>query len=135
MRVVIDTNVLISAIFWSGRPKQLLHEVRRGHVTFLSSEPLLSELREILTRNDKPFNLSSEAADHVIRTLSGFAEIVTTVSHITACADEADNRVLECAVDGGAEYIVTGDQGLLNLRYFRGAAIVSVAEAFRHLPG
>jgi putative PIN family toxin of toxin-antitoxin system len=55
MRIVIDTNVLISATFWTGNPKQLLNKVRRGEVTFITSETLLEELKEVLTREDKPF--------------------------------------------------------------------------------
>ena len=57
MRVVIDTNVLISATFWTGRPKQLLNKVRRGEVIYLTSRILLDELKEILIRVDKPFKL------------------------------------------------------------------------------
>ena len=48
MRVVIDTNVLLSATFWTGKPKQLLNKVRRLEITFLTSEILLSELKEVL---------------------------------------------------------------------------------------
>ncbi len=55
MRAVIDTNVLISATFWTGKPKQLLNKVRRGEVIFLTSEVLLDELKEILVRADKSF--------------------------------------------------------------------------------
>jgi len=58
VRIVIDTNVLISAIFWTGKPKQLLNKVRNKKVTFLTSKALLHELKEILVRKDKPFKLS-----------------------------------------------------------------------------
>jgi putative PIN family toxin of toxin-antitoxin system len=57
VRVVIDTNVLISAIFWTGKPKQLLNHVRRERITFVTSNQLLDELREILIRQDKPFRI------------------------------------------------------------------------------
>jgi putative PIN family toxin of toxin-antitoxin system len=132
VRVVIDTNVLISAVFWSGKPKQLLQEVRLGHFTFLTSHTLLRELREILTRSDKPFRLSGEEADRIVGMLGSLAELVSTTSRITVCADEPDNRVLECAVDGGADLIVTGDRELLKLRSFQGVKITGVAESFEH---
>ena len=57
MRVVIDTNVLISAIFWTGKPKQILNKVRREEITFLTSESILKELKNVLRKAGKPFKL------------------------------------------------------------------------------
>ena len=128
MRAVIDTNVLISAIFWPGKPKQLLNQVRRGQVIFLTSEVLLAELKEVLTRQDKPFRLSEEDAQRVLSSVRDLAEIVQTHSAVTICRDADDNRVLECAIDGGANRIVTGDGHLLELGFFNGIEIVTVAD-------
>lgn len=128
MRAVIDTNVLISAIFWPGKPKQLLNQVRRGQVIFLTSEVLLVELKEVLTRQDKPFRLSEEDAQRVLSSVRDLAEIVQTHSAVTICRDADDNRVLECAIDGGANRIVTGDGHLLELGFFNGIEIVTVAD-------
>lgn len=128
MRAVIDTNVLISAIFWPGKPKQLLNQVRRGEITFLTSNPLLAELKEVLTRNDKPFKLSEEEAARVLAVIRDLAEIVQPQSLITRCRDEADNRVLECAVEGLADWIITGDKHLLDLGPFEEIKITTVAE-------
>jgi putative PIN family toxin of toxin-antitoxin system len=93
VRAVIDTNVLISAIFWTGRPKQLLNKVRRGEIIFLTSLPLLEELKAVLMREDKPFRLSVEEADRVVATMWALAEIVQTQSRVAVCRDEADNSV------------------------------------------
>jgi len=128
VRAVIDTNVLISAIFWPGKPKQLLNQVRRGQVIFLTSEVLLAELKEVLTRQDKPFRLSEEDAQRVLSSVRDLAEIVQTHSAVTICRDADDNRVLECAIDGGANRIVTGDGHLLELGFFNGIEIVTVAD-------
>ena len=131
MRVVIDTNILISAIFWPGKPKQLLNQVRRGDITFLTSQALLTELKAVLTREDKPFKLSEEEARRVLRSISGIAEIVQPHSSVTRCRDETDNRVLECALDGRADWIITGDTHLLELRSFEGIKITTVADFLR----
>lgn len=128
MRVVIDTNVLISAIFWTGSPKRLLNRVRRGEVTFVTFRLLLDELREILVRPDKPFKLTEEEADRVVKAMENVAEVVETQSQVMVCRDENDNRVLECALDGRAEWIITGDAHLLELQSFKGVRIVTVAE-------
>jgi uncharacterized protein len=131
VRVVIDTNVLISATFWPGKPKQLLNQVRRGKIDFLTSEILIAELKEVLTRDDKPFKLSEEEARHVLAAVLDIAQIVEPHSAITRCRDEADNRVLECALDGQADWIITGDRDLLDLKSFAGIKIGTVAEFLR----
>ena len=134
MRVVIDTNVLISAIFWTGRPKQLLNSVRRGDIMFLTSPALLDDLRAILTRPDKSFRLAVGDVDRVVTAMRHLAEMVQTYTHVVVCRDEADNRVLECAIDGQAKWIVTGDRGLLELPSFREIRIATVAD-FSRLTG
>jgi len=128
LRVVIDTNILISAIFWVGRPKRLLNVVRRGEVIFLTSKTLLAELKKVLTSGDKPFRLSEREAKEIIEHLKDIAELVSTTSKVSVCRDEADNRVLECALDGGADYIVTGDRDLLDLKSFKGIRIVKIGD-------
>jgi len=80
VRVVIDTNVLISAIFWTGKPKQLLNRVRHEVITFVTSNDLLNELKEILIRRDKPFHVSDNEADQVVEKMRGLAEIVKVLA-------------------------------------------------------
>jgi len=128
MRVVIDTNILISATFWAGKPKQLLNAVRRGEVSFLTSEILLEELEEVLTAEDKPFKLKKEEAGRVVDHLRKLAEVVSIESAVSVCRDDKDNCVLECARDGEANYVVTGDSDLLDLEPFEGVKIVKVAD-------
>ena len=128
MRVVIDTNVLISAIFWTGKPKQLLNRVRREEITFVTSNDLLNELKEILIRRDKPFNLSDNEANQVVEKMRGLAEVVKVHSRITVCHDEMDNKVLACAIDGKAEYVISGDIHLLGLGSFKSIKIMAVSD-------
>ncbi len=66
IRVVIDTNVLISAIFWAGKPKKLLNKVRKGKVIFLTSNSLIEELKDVLTAKDKPFKLEESEVKLII---------------------------------------------------------------------
>ncbi len=128
MRILIDTNVVISGTFWSGKPKALLNAVRQGDVTYITSETLLGELREVLTEQGKPFRLSAEEATQVIGAMRALATLISPTSHVSICRDEDDNRVLECAQDGRADYIVTGDKDLLALGVFAGIRIVNVSD-------
>lgn len=128
MRIVIDTNVLISAIFWTGKPKQLLNKVRYKKVIYLTSEVLLDELKDILVRKDKSFKLSEGEAERVVTAIRELGEIVQTHSQVTVCQDERDNHVIECAIDGGAECIVSGDLHLVELKSFKGVKIITVSD-------
>lgn len=128
MRVVIDTNVLISATFWSGKPKQILNMARRGEIRFLTSRVLLDELREILVRDDKPFRLSEDEAAYTVEKFEGPAEIVRPRCNVNICTHETDNRVLECALDGKAKWIIRGDRHLLDLGSFGETRIVTPAD-------
>jgi putative PIN family toxin of toxin-antitoxin system len=94
MRAVIDTNVLISATFWTGKPKQLLNKVRRREITFLTSEVLLDELRKILVRPDKPFKLSKEETARVVKAMEDMAEIVKVHSRVSVCRHEPPAMIL-----------------------------------------
>ena len=132
MRVVIDTNVLISALFWTGKPKQILNKVRQGEIQFLTSGVLLGELKEVLLEKNKQFKLSEEEAERIIEEMRELAEIIQTHTRIAACEDEPDNRVLECGIDGGAECIVTGDLHLLKLNSFNGIKIMTVMNFLKY---
>jgi putative PIN family toxin of toxin-antitoxin system len=128
VRVVIDTNVLISAIFWTGKPKQILNKVRQEEITFLTSEFILEELKKVLRKVDKPFKLSEEEADRVVTAMRELAVGVNIGSQVSVCQDENDNRVLECAIDGNADCIITGDFHLLQLGSFQKIDIMTVSD-------
>jgi len=128
VRVVIDTNVLISAIFWTGKPKQILNKVRQEEITFLTSEFILEELKNVLRKADKPFKLSEEDADRIVIAMRELAVVVKIGSHVSVCQDENDNRVLECALDGNADCIITGDFHLLQLGSFQKINIMTVSD-------
>jgi len=86
-------------------------------------------MKTVCTAMNKPFRLSKSEADEIIDHLKDIAgEIVSIKSKVTLCKDEADNRVLECALDGKAAYSVTGDNDLLSLKSFKGIKIVKVSD-------
>ena len=119
MRVVLDTNVLISAIFWTGKPKDILNVVRKRKVVFVTSQVLLD--------SNKPFQLEEKDAERVVRHIKDLAEIIRVTNRVTVCKHEADNCVLECAFCGKADYIITGDKDLLGLKSFEGIKIIKAA--------
>jgi putative PIN family toxin of toxin-antitoxin system len=121
-----DTNIFISGTFWRGLPRRALHLAKRGKVEIVTCESLLDELRDVLTRPDKPFCLSAKEADKVINNMRGYVRLVIPTRKVDVCRDPDDNLVIECALAGGAQYIVTGDPDLKMLRRFEEIEIVDV---------
>ena len=133
MRVVADTNVLISALLFGGVSDQVFLAGLRGEIQLITSDPLLKELERVLKNK---FKLDVHFVREVIDEVRNVAEVVEVSSHIDVISHpDEDNRVLECAVDGRADFIVTGDtKHILPLKEYRGIKILSPSEFIRRLP-
>jgi putative PIN family toxin of toxin-antitoxin system len=125
-RVVLDSNVIVSGLGWSGAPARIVEAVLAGELMLVTSSPLLAELRRVLAypKLAKVILEGEKLADLVEMS----SIVIEPVSVFDAVEDESDNRVLEAAVDGGADYIVSGDEHLLTLGAFRGIPIVTPSE-------
>ena len=126
MKVVADTNVLVSAFLFPGGPPEAFYRLAlERRVELITSRPLLAELGRVLT--DKfgwdPAR-AEEAVEQTIR-LATVVEPKSTLDEIAA--DPADNRVLEAAAEAEADAIVSGDRHLLALASWQGIAIRSPA--------
>jgi len=130
IRAVFDTNIVVSAQFWDGPPRQALLRVEQGNVTLLTSEVLVNELRKVLSRtkfNERLKNINKTASQLVEAHLS-VVEIVQPADISPAiAADPTDNAVLACAIGGKADYIVSGDAHLLNLSEYHNIPIRDVS--------
>ncbi len=122
MRVVFDTNVFVSAlVFPGGHGERTIQRVIDGHDHLLVSRAIVGELLGVLAGK---FARDREELARVAVFVAGIAEVIEPQVSITMLADEADNRILECALDGGAELIVTGDKEMLGLSDYEGVRIV-----------
>lgn len=126
MKVVLDTNVLVSAlVFPGGRGEAALRRIVEEQDQLVLSKPILDELLGVLGRK---FSKDAEELAHVAVFLSELSLLVRPRQRFHVAADEPDNRILECAVAGRADAIVTGDRELLQLREYRGVRIISLRE-------
>jgi putative PIN family toxin of toxin-antitoxin system len=113
MRAVVDTNVLISALFWGGTPRRVVDLAATGRFRAVTSPELLGELETVLAED---FGLPQEKVELVLRDILSYAEVITPVAAPEVpVRDLSDAKVLACAVAAGADCIVTGDQDLLSL--------------------
>lgn len=124
LRVVFDTNIYLSAILFGGNPRQCLNLARGGLIELFVSKPILWELAEKL---QSKFLWSGEETREVIEGLLVFASVVNPKKKITIIQKEPkDNRILECAQEAKADFIVSGDKKhLLSLVKFDNIPIIS----------
>lgn len=126
MRVVFDTNVLVSAlVFPGGRGDEALARIVEERDALLISKPILDELLGVLARK---FARDAEALSRVAVLLADIATLVKPRRRVSVLRDAPDNRILECAIAGRADLIVTGDRALLALGEHAGVRIVRLAE-------
>ena len=124
VRVVVDTNVLVSALVTNGKSRRLLLEVLETHIVILSSQ-MLAELADVLAR-DK-FKIASSQINRFLSTMITASKIVKDLTRFKVVAEDPDDDVvLNVAYVGKADYVVTGDKHLLALKRFKKSGIVTV---------
>jgi putative PIN family toxin of toxin-antitoxin system len=128
VKVVLDTNVIVSAVLKAGgSPDLIVKAWRAGSYQLITSAPLLLELKEVLDRPriSKRAGFSPAEARDILAAMADSAIVAEAELTIEVVeADPDDNRVLEAAVSAGADYIVSGDQHLLALQSYEGISIV-----------
>jgi putative PIN family toxin of toxin-antitoxin system len=124
-RVVFDTNIFLSAFTFGEKPEVVFEMVRAGRIQLIVSTSILAELASILKSR---FAWDDEDIREALMAVGRQAELVKPGMRLRVLEEDSDNRVLECAVEGHAEWIISGDHHLLSLKEFRGIRIVRVSE-------
>lgn len=132
VRAVLDTNIFVSAFLGKGPPARIYEAFKKGEFELISSKELVAEAAEVLMR--PALGIPPEDIKPAFRLLRKRALIIRPKDRIDVCRDPSDDLVLECAVSGKADWIVTGDQDLLSLHPYRGISIVSPKEFLKQLP-
>jgi uncharacterized protein len=137
MKVVLDTNVLVSALIVPrGKPARILDAAADLKFQLVISPHILDELREVLQRRhiQKRFHPSAEDIETYVAERLPRLALVITPQHVENAIpnDPPDNLVLACALEGGADFLVSGNDHLLALRDYRGIQIVTPA-GFLHI--
>ena len=130
-RTVLDTNAIVSALLFneSAPGRALINALDTGAI--LVSATLAQELQDVLNRPRFDRYVTREERDEFLMAFMREAELVEITETVAACRDPKDNQILELAVSGNADYIVTGDDDLLVLNPFRDIAIIAPADFVR----
>ena len=125
VKVVADTNIYISALFWRGNPYKFIHLCFEEKPKLVISSQIINELERILLTDGK-FGLPREDVALYSEIILSHAELVSPAFTLNVIVkDPADDRILECAVEGEVDYLVSGNKHLLDVKEFRGIKIVT----------
>jgi putative PIN family toxin of toxin-antitoxin system len=131
-RVVLDTNIIVSALISDGKPRELFRKGIENQFLIVTSDQMLKELTLVLRR--PKFKTNPNEIRRITRALLNSAEVISVKTELKVVKeDPKDDMVIETAYDGHADFIVTGDRHLLELESFRGIKITTVEKALKLL--
>jgi putative PIN family toxin of toxin-antitoxin system len=131
MRVVLDTNTVISGLFWRGRPFEVLELMRSGQIEVYTSEAILEELLDVLQRSkfSQKLALLNSNAQEVVNSFISWVEVIEVgeVAKVVA-SDPDDDQIIACAKLANADFIISGDADILNVKDDISIPVVNAGE-------
>jgi putative PIN family toxin of toxin-antitoxin system len=131
-KVVIDTNVFVSGLTFKGKPREVLDLIWRGDIEACISSFIFKELEETLK---KDFSWDRDQIKHTIEKIKAKTILIQPKNKVSVIKEnDDDNRILECAIEGKAQYLISGDRKHLSpLKEYQGIKILSPAEFLKLL--
>jgi len=129
VKVILDTNILISALGFGGKPRKILQLILDNQIRAITSSLLLAEFEDVINKKFPQLSLYFERINRQIRRKF---KIVRPKKSLDILKDDDDNRGLEAALEGKCQYVITGDKELLDLAVYKDIKIIT-AEQFLSL--
>jgi uncharacterized protein len=136
IRAVVDTNIIVSGVLWFGVPGRVVDAVLDGTILSITSELILAELTRVLSRTkfEPKFSELGLTSASIITRIRRSSEIILPASIVdTPVRDPKDVMLLECAVAGAVDYLVSGDKDLVDLGSYRDIPILTPVEFLNRL--
>jgi len=136
MKVVLDTNVLVSGTFWDGDSRKILGLLDEKVIVGVLSQEIIDEYRAVLIRDDIVDKIINKnlIASRVVERIISTSIIVKPKNQLFVVKDDPkDNKVIECAVAAEADYIITKDRDLLRMKKFESITIITPEEFLKRL--
>jgi putative PIN family toxin of toxin-antitoxin system len=132
MRAVIDTNVLVSGIFWRGKPFQILELWVNGTLEVVASTEILDEYARVLREIGKRHG-NTELAESWTGFIFQNVVLAEAKPQFKGCRDPFDNKFIDCAITSNAKFIISGDDDLLSLEQVGNILILDCEQALRSI--
>lgn len=129
MKIVVDTNVVVSGVFFGGNPRKVLEAVYNGKIEACASDEIITEYNSVVERMIR--KKSGALRNDVLQPFISKLTPINVTSQIALCRDPDDNKFLSCAIDADAMFIVSGDNDLLSLKEYENIRIVTAADFCR----
>lgn len=126
MKVVIDTNVVVSGIFFGGNPRRVLEAVIKGNTIACASPEIISEYEDIIEEMIQ--RRQGRLRKDILSPFVAELKIYEPKIRVSACRDPEDDKFLSCALDAKAFYIISGDKDLLDMKQYKEVEIVTAAD-------
>lgn len=131
-KVVLDTNILISALGWNGNPKEIFNLVLDGEFELFIAEKQLEELKEVM--NYPKFSFTEDQKSRFLTLLLSIAKVVSISGKIKVIKEDPDDDIiLESAIENSVDFIISGDEHLLKLQKYLNVKIVTASEFLKML--
>ena len=131
MRIVIDTNIVAFAIFFGGRPRELLELLLQHELSAFITQEIIEEYQGTIEylQNEYPSKRITVPLTQIIAACN----MIETTSEVKVCRDPDDDKFFACALDSRSLYIVSGDKDLLAVKQYKDVQVVTVAQFFRDI--
>ena len=137
MRVVLDTNIWLSATFWEGEAYKLINTLQRRKIEVVITKKILLEIVEVLNKEAKFQKFIKNrkiAIEDLLRAIVSLGKLVDSKTKLSIVKEHiSDNKILESAVDGKAKYVVSYDNHLLKLKKYKNIKILNPTEFLKRL--
>ena len=137
IKLVLDTNVFISGFLWEGNEAELIRRIERKEAVNFINPEIISEIEKVISR-DKFKELLVKAGltvDEIIQKIIFLSHIVVgpKMKENVVKSDPTDDKFIECAINSNADYIISGDRDLLDLKEYKGIKIMKTSEILKLL--
>jgi len=127
MKIVIDSNIFISAFFWGGKPKEIFDRVLNGFDELYITDEIVNEIKKVMSSNK--FAVNSNDIKDYINIIEKYSKKIVSKNNIKSISRDADDdKILQCGIDGNVDYIITGDNDLLILKEYNKIKIIKPKE-------
>jgi putative PIN family toxin of toxin-antitoxin system len=130
-KVVIDTNVFISAFGWGGTPLRIVKMLEKEVIRNCVSESILTELHHAIAYRKIAFPVKLQTS--IMEYVLAYSDVYNPKKRLDITPDPDDNKFVECALSADARFVITGDKGLLDLRKFQGVRLITPTEFLQQL--